>query len=81
MSLDQSSCIADAARIGQARLVACYRIANQNWPNDKALAEAKQYGMSWTEVSMQNFVRHFQAAAFAGIAPAPNTGSLTVAAQ
>lgn len=40
-------------------VVACYRIAHQNWPNDKALAEAKQFGMSWTEFSMQDFVRHF----------------------
>ncbi len=40
-------------------VVACYRIARENWPNDKALAEAKQYGMSWTESSMQDFVRRF----------------------
>jgi tyrosine-protein phosphatase SIW14 len=40
-------------------VIACYRIARENWPNDKALAEAKQYGMSWTEVSMQDYVRHF----------------------
>jgi uncharacterized protein (TIGR01244 family) len=43
-------------------VVACYRIARENWPNDKALAEAKQYGMSWTEFSMQDFVRHFRSA-------------------
>jgi len=52
-------------------VVACYRIARQNWSNDKALDEAKRYGMSWTEWSMQNFVRHFLAtnsgATFAGI--------------
>jgi uncharacterized protein (TIGR01244 family) len=40
-------------------VVACYRIAHQNWTNEKALAEAKQYGMSWTEFSMQDFVKHF----------------------
>jgi tyrosine-protein phosphatase SIW14 len=43
-------------------VIACYRIARQNWPNDKALAEAKQYGMSRTEISMQNFVRNFRTA-------------------
>jgi protein tyrosine/serine phosphatase len=42
-------------------VVACYRIARQKWTNDEALAEARQYGMSWTEISMQNFVRHFAA--------------------
>jgi protein tyrosine phosphatase (PTP) superfamily phosphohydrolase (DUF442 family) len=40
-------------------VIACYRIARENWPNGKALAEAKQYGMSWTEASMQDYVRHF----------------------
>jgi tyrosine-protein phosphatase SIW14 len=46
-------------------VVACYRIARENWPNEKALAEAKQYGMSWTELSMQDFVRHFSPAQIA----------------
>jgi uncharacterized protein (TIGR01244 family) len=49
-------------------VVACYRIACQNWTNDKALAEAKEYGMSWTEISMQNFVRHFAASGRAVLA-------------
>ena len=52
-------------------VVACYRIAIQNWSNDKALTEAKQYGMSWTEVSMQNFVRHFVASGRAVLAGVP----------
>lgn len=52
-------------------VVACYRIARQKWPNDKALAEAKQYGMSWTEFSMQDFVRHFAAGASAMFAGSP----------
>jgi tyrosine-protein phosphatase SIW14 len=58
-------------------VVACYRIARQNWPNAKALDEARQDGMSWTEFSMQTFIIHFRAA-LAGIpaqavppAPAP----------
>jgi hypothetical protein len=57
--------------------VACYRIAHQNWTNDEALAEARQYGMSWTEISMQNFVRHFAAngrAILAGVPAQANTG-------
>jgi protein-tyrosine phosphatase len=52
-------------------VVACYRISRQNWSNDKALAEAKQYGMSWTEVSMQNFVRSFMAHGMAAFSSIP----------
>jgi uncharacterized protein (TIGR01244 family) len=51
-------------------VVACYRIAHQNWTNDEALSEARAYGMSWTEISMQSFIRHFSAngrAIFAGV--------------
>jgi hypothetical protein len=52
-------------------VIACYRIAQQKWPDDEALAEAKQYGMSWTEFSMQEFVRHFAANRRAVIAAIP----------
>jgi uncharacterized protein (TIGR01244 family) len=41
-------------------VVACYRIARQDWSNEKALAEAKEFGMSHSEQSMQDFVRHFR---------------------
>jgi uncharacterized protein (TIGR01244 family) len=56
-------------------VVACYRIACQNWTNDKALAEAIKYGMSWTEWSMQNFVRHFS------VNPVSDTHSIAAAQQ
>ncbi|HWE52976.1 MAG TPA: tyrosine-protein phosphatase [Bryobacteraceae bacterium] len=42
-------------------VIACYRIARENWPNEQALEEAKRFGMSWTEVSMKDYVRHFAA--------------------
>jgi len=44
-------------------ICACYRISHDHWENDKALSEAKQFGMSWTERAMQWYVMHFGAAA------------------
>jgi len=41
-------------------VVACYRIDHDGWKNDKALAEARQYGMSWIEKGMQQFIRQFK---------------------
>jgi len=40
-------------------LVACYRISHDHWNNDRALAEAKADGMSWTEIAMHHFVLHY----------------------
>jgi sulfoxide reductase heme-binding subunit YedZ len=37
-------------------VVACYRIERNGWKNDKALAEARQNGMSWLETGMQRFI-------------------------
>jgi protein tyrosine/serine phosphatase len=42
-------------------ILACYRIAHDHWENGKALAEAKSFGMSWTEGSMQNFIVNYKA--------------------
>lgn len=42
-------------------VIACYRIAHDGWDNQKALQEAKADGMSWTEVAMHNYVKHYQA--------------------
>src|SRR5262249_19520683 len=36
-------------------VVACYRISHDGWQNGRALAEAKTFGMSWTEISMHHF--------------------------
>ena len=40
-------------------VVACYRIAHNQLKNPDALQEAKHYGMSWTEISMQHYIRQF----------------------
>ena len=40
-------------------VVACYRVAHDTWPNERALKEAKQHGMSFTERAMQSYIIHF----------------------
>jgi len=40
-------------------VVACYRITHDHWQNEKALIEAKTYGMSWMERAMQNYILTF----------------------
>jgi tyrosine-protein phosphatase SIW14 len=47
-------------------VVACYRIAQDHWPNPKALAEARSLGMSSVERGMQRYILAFQPAAAAG---------------
>ena len=42
-------------------VVACYRISHDGWDKSKALSEAKSNGMSWTEVSMRKYVKHYKA--------------------
>jgi tyrosine-protein phosphatase SIW14 len=61
-------CKRGADRTGTA--IACYRIMHDHWPNEKALAEAKSFGMSSMEVAMQRFILRFQLPA-----PASNTAS------
>ena len=52
-------------------ILACYRIAHDHWENAKALAEAKTFGMSWTERAMQAFIVSFKAPQVAAaVAPA-----------
>jgi len=41
-------------------VLACYRISHDHWQNQKALDEAKTYGLSSFERAMQSFIRHFQ---------------------
>lgn len=43
-------------------VIACYRIAHDRWPNEKALQEAKAHGMSWIELGMKHYIRKFQGA-------------------
>jgi protein tyrosine/serine phosphatase len=40
-------------------VIACYRIQHDGWDNRRALAEAKDYGMSRLEIAMQSFILHF----------------------
>lgn len=42
-------------------VIACYRMAHDHWDNEKALKEAKSYGMSWIQVGMKHYVMNFQA--------------------
>jgi len=41
-------------------VLACYRISHDNWNNQKALEEAKAYGISIFERAMRNFIEHFK---------------------
>ena len=39
--------------------IACYRIQHDHWDNQRALTEAKQYGMSFAERGMRTYIIHF----------------------
>jgi protein tyrosine/serine phosphatase len=41
-------------------VLACYRISHDNWNNQKALEEAKAYGISIFERAMRSFIEHFK---------------------
>jgi tyrosine-protein phosphatase SIW14 len=56
-------CKRGADRTGTA--IACYRIVHDHWSNQEALAEAKTYGMSSIEVSMERFILRFKASPLA----------------
>ena len=43
-------------------VIACYRIAHNKWENQKALDEARSFGMSRLEWRMQHFIRQFKLA-------------------
>ena len=42
-------------------IIACYRIRHDGWTAERALAEAKHYGMSGWEFGMKRYVRNFSA--------------------
>ena len=52
-------------------VIACYRIQHDGWTNEKALAEARDYGMSSLEKGMRNYILHF-------VPPPPVAPALTV---
>ena len=39
--------------------IACYRIAHEGWNKEKALEEAKRYGLHWYEIGMKAYVQSF----------------------
>jgi tyrosine-protein phosphatase SIW14 len=43
-------------------VVACYRISHDHWANDKALAEAKEYGMSPFQHPRKKYILGFESA-------------------
>jgi tyrosine-protein phosphatase SIW14 len=51
-------CKRGADRTGTA--IACYRITHNHWSNEKALDEAKSFGMSSLQVAMRHYILHFQ---------------------
>ncbi|HKQ06204.1 MAG TPA: dual specificity protein phosphatase family protein [Blastocatellia bacterium] len=40
-------------------IIACYRIAKEKWTGERAIAEARQYGMSWVEVGMRDYIADY----------------------
>jgi tyrosine-protein phosphatase SIW14 len=53
-------------------VIACYRITHDHWDNKRALAEARQNGMSWVERAMQHYVLAFSAPALSAAGAASN---------
>jgi protein tyrosine/serine phosphatase len=43
-------------------VIACYRISRNQWTLDRALAEAKRYGMGWIEFRMRGFITDYNRA-------------------
>lgn len=43
-------------------ICACYRISHDHWQNQRALDEAKSFGMAWFEKAMQHYVLGYQTA-------------------
>jgi tyrosine-protein phosphatase SIW14 len=43
-------------------VVACYHILHDGWKSDKAISEARRFGMSWVEFGMRDYISHYQPA-------------------
>ena len=41
-------------------VIACYRIRHDGWENQKALSEARGYGMSWYQIPLQRYVKNYE---------------------
>jgi len=70
-------CRRGADRTGM--VVAVYRISHYQWDNKKALEEAKSYGMSFLERSIQHYVLDYKPEVI--VAAGPASGTETVAAS
>jgi protein tyrosine/serine phosphatase len=51
-------------------VIACYRIAHDHWTNDKALDEARSFGLHSTQHPRQNYILHFSSVESSTGAPA-----------
>jgi protein tyrosine/serine phosphatase len=40
-------------------IAAVYRISHEEWTSDRAIAEAKRYGMSWAEFGMRSYIENY----------------------
>jgi tyrosine-protein phosphatase SIW14 len=43
--------------------IACYRIAHEQWTNQKAMDEARSLGLHWIEIGMKRYIMAFRARA------------------
>ncbi len=41
-------------------VIACYRISHDHWDRERALREAKSYGMSWMQFGLKQYVKAFE---------------------
>jgi tyrosine-protein phosphatase SIW14 len=51
-------------------VIACYRIQHDRWDNQKALSEARSYGMSWYQFPLQRYVKDYEPRDSSGLDPA-----------
>ena len=51
-------------------VVACYRVQHDGWQNQKALSEARDYGMSWYQFPLQRYVKSYEPHDNSGLDPA-----------
>ena len=41
-------------------VIACYRVAHEGWDRNKALSEAKSFGMAWSQIGLKRYIQSFQ---------------------
>ena len=40
-------------------IAAIYRMSHEDWTSDRAIAEARRYGMSWAEFGMRSYIENY----------------------